>query len=254
MCDSKELIVGFIYDELTSTERQQLQAHLAMCGECRVEVEELRATRTHLALWWPPQPDLGFRVISGASAPVQALPRPRRLAPLFAFAAAAAIVLAAAAALANIEIRYGSDGLTVRTGWGTQSQVASQSAQLTQAPAVQGVNTATFADFDRRLSTIESALTPASSSMQLASSQLRMSDAEVLRQMREMLNEAQAQQKSAFQNQMVQIVRDVQRQHLADIANIQQGLEQYQGLTNAEIATSRDMLNQWIRASARQEK
>src|SRR5687767_1477500 len=124
MCDSKELIVGCIYDELTGAERQQLQAHLAVCSECSLELEGLRSTRTHLTLWSPPQPDLGFRVISGGSAPVQALPRPRRLAPLFAFAAAAAIVLAAAVALANIQIRYDNNGLMVRTGWADREQVA----------------------------------------------------------------------------------------------------------------------------------
>ena len=252
MCDSKELIVGFIYDELTSAERQQLQAHLAICGECRVELEELRATRTHLALWSPPQPDLGFRMISGGAAPIQALPRPRRLAPLFAFAAAAVVVLAAAAAIANIEIRYGSEGLTVRTGWATQAQAASQDGAR-QTPAAPVADTA-VAELDRRLSNIESALPPSSPGLQLASSQLRMSDAELLRQMRQMLNEAQTQQKTAFSQQLLQVVRDVQQQHLADIATVQQGLEHYQGMANAEIATSRDMLNQWIRASARQEK
>mgnify|MGYP006139685135 CR=1 FL=1 len=48
-------------------------------------------------------------------------------------------------------------------------------------------------------------------------------------------------------------VREMQRQ--SDIALIQQGFDQYQGMTNAEIAQSRDMFNQWIRtAAARQEK
>ncbi len=158
MCDSKELIVGFIYDELTSTERQQLQAHLAICGECRVELEELRATRTHLALWSPPQPDLGFRMISGGAAPVQALPRPRRLAPLFAFAAAAVVVLAAAAAIANIEIRYGSEGLLVRTGWAGQAQGAPNAdagdVRAVNASASAG-DPAALAELDRRLRTIE---------------------------------------------------------------------------------------------------
>ena len=84
MCDNlenSERIVGFLYDELTSAERNDLEAHLSGCGECRVELEGLRSTRTHLALWSPPPPDLGFRMISGGSAPAPALPRPRRFAP-----------------------------------------------------------------------------------------------------------------------------------------------------------------------------
>ena len=76
MCDSKELIVGYIYGELSSDgTRGRSNAHLAVCADCRVEIEELRSTRTHLALWAPPEPDLGFRVIRGGSAPAPALPR-----------------------------------------------------------------------------------------------------------------------------------------------------------------------------------
>lgn len=264
MCDSlanNELIVGLLYDELTSAERKDLAAHLAGCGECRSELAGLRSTRTHLALWSPPQPDLGFRMISGGSAPAPALPRRMRFAPAFAFAAAAVIVLAAAAAIANIEIRYGSEGLMVRTGWVDQTQPAPLQAQgspggsearavNTSAPAG---NAAAFAELERRLRVIESAITR-ESGVQLASGQTGMSDAELLRQMRQMVSEAQARQKTDVALQMLQVVRDVQQQHVSDIALIQQGLDQYQGMTNAEIAQSRDMFNQWIRAAARQEK
>ncbi|MDQ3488220.1 MAG: zf-HC2 domain-containing protein [Acidobacteriota bacterium] len=261
MCESKELIVGFLYDELTSGERKELQAHLAACSECSVELEGLRSTRTHLALWSPPLPDLGFRVISGSSAPAPALPRRTRLAPIFAFAAAAVVVLAAAAAIANVEIRYGSEGLLVRTGWAGQSPLAPAQAQgnasggevrNVNAPAP-ATDAAALAELDRRLRTIEVSMTR-ESSVQLASSQARMSDAELLRQVRQMLSDAQSRQKTAFAHQILQVVRDVQQQHASDIALVQQGLDQYQGMTNAEIAQSRDMFNQWIRAAARQEK
>ena len=262
MCESKELIVGFVYDELTGEERRALEAHLSVCGECRAELAGLRATRSHLALWAPPEPDLGFRMISGGSSPAPALPRRMRLAPVFAFAAAAAIVLAVAAAIANIEVRYGSDGLMIRTGWANQAAAATQPPGGT--PAVtdsSAVNTsaaagdqAVFAELDRRLRYIESAFERQSPGTQLASSRTRASDAELLRQVRQMLNEAQEQQKTATARQMLQIVRDVQQQHVSDIALIQQGLDQYQGMTNAEIAHSRDTLNQFIRAAARQEK
>lgn len=257
MCESQELIVGFIYDELTDAERKHLQAHLAGCGTCRSELEGLRATRTHLALWSPPQPDLGFRMISGGSAPAPALPRPRRLAPVFALAAAAVIVLAAAAAIANLEIRYDNNGFVVRTGWVDQVQARGDSGVPQARPAstsAPAYDQAAFADLERRLVSIESAITQEPSTLQLASSQTRMSDVEMIGEVRQMLSDAQAQQKSAFAQQMLQVVRDVQRQHVSDIAAIKQGFEQYQGMTNAEIATSRDMFNQWIRASVRQEK
>ena len=261
MCESKELIVGFVYDELTPEERRALQAHLAECGECRSELEELRATRAYLASWSPPEPDLGFRMISGGAVPAPALPRRMRLAPAFAFAAAAVIVLAVAAAIANIEVRYGCEGLLVRTGWAPQGQRAPLQAQAdTPAnpqpqPVSAFADAGDFAELDRRLRQIESAMTRQPSGVQLASTDSGMSDAELMRRVREIVTEAQSRQNTVVTTKLLQIVRDFEVQRQSDIAYIQQGFDQYQGMTNAEIAQSRDMFNQWIRtAAARQEK
>jgi hypothetical protein len=191
------------------------------------------------------------------------LPRRTALAPAFAFAAAAVVVLAVAAAIANIEVRYGNDGVTVRTGWvspqveGGPADTATASAP-DQAP---GVVTASaprngeFAELDRRLRNIEASLAaqPAGNGTQRASAS-RMSDAEMLRQVRRLVSEAEARQETAVARRLLQIVSDVDQKRLSDIALIQQGFDQYQGMTNAEIAQSRDMFNQWIRAASRQEK
>ena len=263
MCESKELIVGYLYDELTSQERNQLQAHLAGCGECRLELEGLRATRTHLTLWSPPEPDLGFRVISGGASPAAALPRRMRFAPAFAFAAAAVIVLAVAAAIANVEVRYGSEGVMVRTGWasGPAASETLAKGQTAVAPPVVQTSAVTPAsgqsdlvELDRRLAKIEEAMNRGSSGLQLASNGQRLSDEELLRRVRQIVADAGARHETATVRQMLAMVRDLQQQQQAEIARIQQGLDSYQGLTNAEIAQSRDMFNQWIRASARQEK
>ena len=258
MCDSKELLVGYVYDELSAEDRQALQVHLAACGACRLELEGLRATRTHLALWSPPVPDLGFRVIQGGSAPAPALPRRMRLAPAFVFAAAAVIVLAVAAAIANIEVRYGNDGVTVRTGWaGTETAMANVPAAASGAVPASAAGRDEFAELDRRLRSIEASLAaqPASSRMQLASSAMtRMSDAEMLRQVRRIVDEAETRQETAVAHKLLQVFRDFDQKRLTDLALIQQGLDQYQGMTNAEIAQNRDMFNQLVRAASRQEK
>ena len=265
MCDSKELLVGCVYDELSAEERQALQAHLAACGACRLELEGLRATRTHLALWSPPVPDLGFRVIQGGSAPAPALPRRMRLAPAFAFAAAAVIVLAVAAAIANIEVKYGDDGVTVRTGWGSPPQVQGGPVETATTSAVpgqaSGAVTASarrnddFAELDRRLRSIESSLAapPARRGTQLASAS-RMSDAEMLRQVRRLVSEAESRQEKAVAQRLLAVIGDFDRMRRADLATMQQGLGQYQGLTNANIAQTQDMVNQLFRVSNKQEK
>lgn len=254
MCD-KELIVGYLYDEVPAAARQALEAHLATCAECRLEVEELRATRQHLTLWAPPQPELGFRVIRGGSAPAAALPRRTRLVPAFALAAAAVIVLAAAAAIANIEVRYGSDGMIVRTGWARQTpppDLAAGTSTAAQAEPV--VSTEAFAALDQRLREIESTLSAAAPSGVQTASAVGMTDAELLRRVREMVSEAEARQETAFARRLLQVLQDVDNRRRADMVLIQQDLGQYQGLTNAEIAQNRDMLNQFIQAATRQEK
>lgn len=189
---------------------------------------------------------------------MEALPRRSRFVPAFAFAAAAVIVLAAAAAIANIEVTYGNDGMVVRTGWarstGASETAASQTAALPAASA-------DFAALDVRLRQIESSLAaaPASSGIQTASSTstesvARMSDAEILRRVRQMVVEAEARQETAVARRLLDVVRDFDHQRRTDIALIQQGLGQYQGLANAEIAQNRDMLNQLVRVATRQEK
>ena len=118
MCNTEQL-VSYVYEELSASERAEFESHLSDCAECRQGLAELRGTRHLLASWAPPQPEFNFHIVRGAAAP--AVPAPRRrfaFVPQWALSAAAALLLVAgAAAVANLEIRYGSDGLVVRTGW-----------------------------------------------------------------------------------------------------------------------------------------
>lgn len=261
MCDSKELIVGYLYDDLSDNERRSFTAHLAICGECREELAALRATRGHLASWSPPEPDLGFQIIrAAAAAPARVLPMRSRWMPAFGLAAAAVIVLAAASAIANLEVRYDASGLIVRTGWArgddrvAQERGALAQAQLATASSTSNTNGgAAFAELDRRLRELESATTQPSGAMQVASGP-RMSDAEILRRVRDIVGEAESRQHTVVTQRLLQVVKDFDRQRQSDLALIQQGLGTYQGFTNAEIAQQRDMLNQLYRVAARQEK
>ena len=62
MCD-KELLVGHLYDELQGADRQAFEQHLAVCADCRDELQALRGTRTQLQSWAPAEPDLGFQIV-----------------------------------------------------------------------------------------------------------------------------------------------------------------------------------------------
>ena len=67
MCD-KELLVGYLYDEVDAAERRTMESHLLACAECRGELKDLRGTRTRLAAWAPPTPELEFQMVRAPEA------------------------------------------------------------------------------------------------------------------------------------------------------------------------------------------
>ena len=251
MCNSSELIVGYLYDELGDDERRSFDAHLSVCEECRSEVAGLKATRSHLSLWAPPQPEFAFRIVRD-HAPAKVLPMRSRWKPALGLAAAAVLVLAVASAIANLEVKYDANGLVVRTGWARSDGDTAQNGPSGRAANV-GLQPASneFQTLDRRLRDLEAAAASAGG-VQTASA--RMDDAEMLRRVRQIVGEAESRQQTVVAQQLLQVVRDFDRQRASDLTAIQQGLGTYQGLTNAEIAQQRDMLNQLYRVAARQEK
>jgi hypothetical protein len=250
-CESQDLIVGYLYDELTETERQTFNAHLAVCAECREEVQGLRATRSHLTLWSPPEPDFAFRIIREQPS-AKVLPMRRRWLPALGLAAAATLVLAAASAIAQLEVRYDANGFVVRTG--AARSASPLSSDTNQAGVVPASSTVDFQTLDRRLKALEVSTMSQPSAAGVQTASTGMTDAEILRRVREIVSEAESRQQTAVAQRLLQVVRDFDRQRQSDLAVIQQGLGAYQGLTNAEIAQQRDMLNQLYRVAARQEK
>jgi Putative zinc-finger len=92
MCDERERLIGYVYDECGREERRAIEAHLEGCPECRGEIGGLRAVREDLLAWEVP-----------AHAPVwRPLPVPRqpswREIPAWAMAAAASLIFLTGAA------------------------------------------------------------------------------------------------------------------------------------------------------------
>lgn len=248
MCDSKELLVGFLYDELEASDRRTFQDHLATCAECREELAGLRSTRGQIASWTPPEPDFGFHIVRGAAAPP---PAPRfRFAPAWGLAAAAVLVLAAAAAIANIEVRYGNDGLVMRTGW---SRGAADSAAAVQRGAA---TNATLVDWkaqadvlDRRLRELEATAARAQSPAVQSAAGSDIPDTEVLRRVREMLGQSETRQQRAFALRIAQLTSDFDTQRKLDLAAIDQGMTRLQSTSGAEVRQYRDAIQRLYKAT-----
>jgi anti-sigma factor RsiW len=84
MCENRERLIGYVYDECDPEERRLIEAHLETCPTCRHEIRGLRGVRQDLLAWDVPASEPIWR-------PIAAVPqRPVwRAVPSWALAAAA---------------------------------------------------------------------------------------------------------------------------------------------------------------------
>lgn len=268
MCE-KELLVSYLYDDLGDADRARFDTHLRDCAACRAELNALRGVRADLISWSPPQPDFGFRIVREPeiSRVVGMTPRASLRAwwtPAAGLAAAAVLVLAAAAGLARIDVHSGPEGFTVRTGWsavgdrgpasalaqdagaGASGDVAARDVRL---PVV--ADAESIAMLDRRLRALEAATRGAAPFRNASTSSARASDAEIVRRVREMLAQSETRQQGELALRIAQVIRDVDAQRVADLAQIQKGLRGIEASLSAEGAQHRELTN-YILTSARQ--
>jgi hypothetical protein len=93
MCNERDRLIAYIYDECDARERDAVRQHLDTCGECRTEVAGLRSVREDLLAWDVPAHESVWKPFTPAP--------PRvwwRQVPAWALAAAAGLVLIAGAA------------------------------------------------------------------------------------------------------------------------------------------------------------
>jgi hypothetical protein len=93
MCDERERLIGFVYDECDLEERREIARHLEECGDCRIEIRALRGVRQDLLAWEVEgEPAVWRPFVAPASVPWY------RQVPGWALAAAATLLFAVSAA------------------------------------------------------------------------------------------------------------------------------------------------------------
>ena len=253
-CQDKERLVAYLYDEDgAAEEREAVEAHLAVCRDCAVEIAQLRGVREQLAEWRTPEIDMGFRVVRE---PLVAVPRSRsRVAAWAALSAAAVLALAVGAAIANVELRYDTSGVTLRTGWNREAAPAeppvgnaapAQAARAaTRAP---GMTDAAWrdalADMEQRLRA-EFTRTAVAGPAPDASGASAQDRGDLVRQMRVLIEESERRQQRELALRLAQVVQDVETQRRADLVQIEQNIGHIEGLTAAQ----RDMMQYLVRVS-----
>ncbi len=265
MCEDKSALVAYLYGECDEAERRLVEQHLAGCASCADEMEQLRGVRIALREWAPPEQALGFRIVrEGEPAGVGRATKWGRpggtsrwlpTVPAWAQLAAAVLVLAIGAAIANLDVRIGNGGVSIRTGWqrvggGQQAQAPQPAAHDDKAPW-----RADLAAFERQvreqISTIQasapSASTAAAPVPASALSRLSPEDrAALVRQVQPIIDGMGRRQQENFDRQLAQrflrFARDVDSQRAADWRVIQQNLGQIDIRTTSEVADLRRMV------------
>ena len=246
-CGDNAALVSYLYDECDPAERAAIDAHIQLCAACAAEIAALGSARLQLASWTPPDADLGFAIVR----PQASAPRPQTVSsgawglrpgpwlrpmPVWAQAVAACLIFGVGLSLG-----------VLRGTTSTQSSPARTFAAATvDAPA--GVTTADLAALERRLRDEMAALraTPVRTTAAVPQS---ASNAQLLAQVRALIDESEERQQRELALRTLQVVRDFDSQRRVDLAAIERNFGQIEGLTGAEVREQRQMLNYLLRVS-----
>jgi anti-sigma factor RsiW len=240
-----QALVAYLYDEIDLATRVDFDAHLATCAQCRGELSALRTLRPTLRRWAPPESAKPF--VSGSD--VRLARRSStwstlRELPVWAQVAAAMLILGVSAGVANLDVRYDRNGLTVRTGW------SGRAVPAVTAAAGSSPWRADLTSLESRLRTEFHAPQP---SVQLVaarqSQRSAASDAELLRRLSALIDESERRQQRELALRVADVMRDVDAQRRADLSKIDRNLGVIQNNTGVEVMKQRELLNYLVRVS-----
>jgi len=264
-CDDKDTLIDYLYGELDAEAKRVFEGHLRTCLACAHDVEELRAVRTELAGWQPPEAALGFT----AEAVRAAAPQPPTAAqtatvlqppqwafaqvPVWARAAAAVLVIGAGLGLANLQVQYGPAGLQVSTGWMTPAAAPARGAAAANASAAgwRPELAALEADLRREMQTLRTSTSTTAPEPAVASVAARAGGDEqaILRRVQSLIQESERRQQQDLALRLRQFGSDVEMQRRADLVRLEQGFDRFQGRSGAAIAQQQRVLDLLVRAS-----
>lgn len=244
-----EVLVAYLYDDIDPDERDAFERHLAACLPCRTELDALSGVRDGLAAWAAPDTADGI----GGTAPRSALRivkpddsvratgwRVLADAPIWMQAAAAMLVVAASLGLANINLTYGRDRVTLTTGWlgssTSATQVAAQPESAVTPAAVAAENARLRAEMVALRQQIDEV------KAQAVAAAPKPDDGATTRQVRLQLQESERRQQREFDLRFAEMARDFQSQRQADLVKFDRVLGLYQNRTGMQVAQQQQQL------------
>jgi len=238
-----ELLVAYLYDEIEPDDRATFDRHLLVCALCRAELDALGGVRSELALWASPEP-VGHVSVE-LPAPVRRrknIATVMREVPAWAQVAAATLFLGVAASLANLELSYTADGLSVRTGWRHPAAVERVSAPASVAATP---NSAQAPPWRNDLSALEQDLRAALNARPIPAASVRpaTTDEALLRRVSQMIQDSERRQQSELALRVAEVARDMQSQRQADLVKIDRSLGLIQSRTGMEVMRTQRQVN-----------
>jgi len=173
--------------------------------------------------------------------------------PQWALSAAAALLLTAGvAAVANLEVRYGTDGLVVRTGWmhgpaaGSPSGApAGNAAQATPVSASSDQLQRNVELLAARLRDLEQA-----QAAQLTRAAAPARAAITAPELRRILAELESRQRTEMALQVSQVWKDFNAARVNDYTRLQDVVSRAQGVTNQQLRQHRDSIESLYRTAS----
>jgi hypothetical protein len=270
--DRDDALVTYLYDDNGDVvARATFEAHLATCLRCADDLAALRGVRTRLSHWSPPEPRFGgswerqSSVTAARANPESPIPNPGsswwREVPAWAQVAAALLFLGVSAGVANLDVRYDANGLSVRTGW----MKPAAPAAATLATPVGTASQANFAGGDaapwradlialeRQLkSELRSA--PAAAPMPVAAAR-GGADGELLRRVRALIDDSEKRQQRELALRLGEAIRDVNAHRQADLMRVESALGTVQNRLGVQVLKNAQQMQQMdylIRTTQRQ--
>jgi len=259
--DRDEALVTYLYDdEADASARALFETHLAACVRCTDDLAALHGVRTQLARWSPPEPKLGNPRSNPQSATRNPQSRWWREIPAWAQVAAALLFLGVAAGIANLDVRYDANGLSVRTGWSKQPIAQAPVGTATTPPGTNSqISAVATRDelnaLERRLKT-EFHATPTPVAGMAAAGQTQQartaSDAEIIRRVRALVDESERRQQNELALRLAEALRDVNARRQADLVKVDRALGLVKSDLGVEVMKNRNEMNYYLRTSQRQ--
>ena len=264
--DREAVLMAYLYDDIAPADRAAFEQHLTTCARCRGELNGLVDVRAQLARWSPPDLNLapsGRRPSFVSEMPIVQPPPARwslsRDIPRWAQLAAALLVVGVAAGIANLEVRYDRNGLSIRTGW---SKSTSQGLPSSNAASLADPSSAGRADLvaiEQRLERLERlpselrAQFGAPSAATIAHTP-SVGDAELMRRVRTLVDESARRQQTELALRVAEVVRDMNVKREADLQRIDQSLGMFQNKTGVEVLRNRQKLDYILQRVSQQQQ